>query len=134
MHLRLSCLFRYVNPSSPFSLSPAVNRASKINIYQAQYPQPPPTQWPTPLMHHAKGLMLSRTANSSCTYPCCSSIYRCYPSYLGGPDTVNPDEWGEDNGSGTQCPRINNLNDISLAWSTTWSWADYPTDIKSYAK
>lgn len=50
-----------------------------------------------------------------------------------GPYTVNPDQWGESSGSGSQCAQINNLNGNSLSWSTTWSWANNPDNVKTYA-
>lgn len=54
------------------------------------------------------------------------------PIYSGG-YTVNPNKWGEDNGSGSQCAQIDSISGNSLAWSTTWSWANNEDDVKSYA-
>lgn len=46
---------------------------------------------------------------------------------------VYNDLWGQDNGSGSQCVTVTGLSDSSLQWSTTWSWANNPNDVKSYS-
>ncbi|KAI0479476.1 family 12 glycosyl hydrolase [Xylariaceae sp. FL0804] len=50
-----------------------------------------------------------------------------------GSYTVYNNLWGEDNGSGSQCTTADSLSGSTLAWSTSWSWADGSSDVKSYA-
>ncbi|CAD6571725.1 MAG: hypothetical protein ASARMPREDX12_007004 [Alectoria sarmentosa] len=49
-----------------------------------------------------------------------------------GSFTVGADEWGASSGTGSQCAEINGLNDGSLAWDTTWTWSDGPSNVKSF--
>lgn len=66
-----------------------------------------------------------RSATSDCAQ---------YGSSAVGKYTVYNDLWGEANGSGSQCVTVTGLSDSSsLQWSTTWSWANNPNDVKSYS-
>lgn len=49
-----------------------------------------------------------------------------------GTYTLGSDLWGEDEGTGSQCSSINGLNDGAVSWSTTWSWEDNTSNVKSY--
>ncbi|KAL9067547.1 MAG: hypothetical protein Q9161_006825 [Pseudevernia consocians] len=49
-----------------------------------------------------------------------------------GTFTIGADEWGSSYGTGSQCSQINGLNGNSLAWQTTWSWANGDSNVKSY--
>lgn len=49
-----------------------------------------------------------------------------------GAFTLSTDEWGESSGTGSQCAQINSYDDGSLAWSTTWSWADNMNNVKAF--
>jgi hypothetical protein len=55
-----------------------------------------------------------------------------YQSQSSGPYTLFTNGWGWSSGSGSQCSQIDSLTGSSLAWSTTWSWANTPNQVKSY--
>jgi xyloglucan-specific endo-beta-1,4-glucanase len=50
-----------------------------------------------------------------------------------GTFTVYQDLWGEANGSGSQCTTVTSDSSGTLVWSTSWSWSENPSDVKSYA-
>jgi len=56
-----------------------------------------------------------------------------YGQTTAGSYTVDDDLWGEANGSGSQCVTVSGVTDNTLEWSTTWSWANNPNDVKSFA-
>ncbi|CCM06310.1 uncharacterized protein FIBRA_08561 [Fibroporia radiculosa] len=41
--------------------------------------------------------------------------------------------WGEDNGVGSQNATLYSATGDSISWSTTYTWADGPYDVKSYS-
>lgn len=55
-----------------------------------------------------------------------------YSSISTGAYTIYANEWGASSGSGSQCSQIDGLTGSSLAWSTTWTWANAPNQVKSY--
>ena len=55
-----------------------------------------------------------------------------YTSVSTGVYTVYANMWGASSGSGSQCSQIDGLAGSSLAWSTTWTWANTPNQVKSY--
>lgn len=55
-----------------------------------------------------------------------------YSSISTGAYTIYANEWGASSGSGSQCSQIDGLTGSSLAWSTTWTWANTPNQVKSY--
>ncbi|KAK3172596.1 hypothetical protein OEA41_005920 [Lepraria neglecta] len=55
-----------------------------------------------------------------------------YTSISTGTFTIASNEWGASYGSGSQCSQINSLSGSSLAWQTTWTWANNPNNVKSY--
>ena len=55
-----------------------------------------------------------------------------YQSLSTGGYTLYTNEWGASYGSGSQCSQIDGLSGSTLAWSTTWSWANSPNQVKSY--
>lgn len=55
-----------------------------------------------------------------------------YASTSTGTFTIGADEWGSSYGTGSQCSQINGLEGNSLAWQTTWTWANGDSNVKSY--
>ena len=55
-----------------------------------------------------------------------------YSSLSTGSYTLYQNQWGASTGTGSQCSQIDGLSGNSLAWSTTWSWANSPNSVKSY--
>lgn len=65
------------------------------------------------------------------------SISQCgqYSSIASGAYTLYSNEWGASTSgtTGSQCSYITGLqNGNSLQWYTTWTWANNPTQVKSY--
>ncbi|KAK6391764.1 hypothetical protein LTR65_004258 [Meristemomyces frigidus] len=56
-----------------------------------------------------------------------------YGSTTASPYIISNDLWGEANGAGSQCYTSSGVSDGSLAWGSTWSWANNADDVKSYA-
>ncbi|KAK5126163.1 hypothetical protein LTR08_005026 [Meristemomyces frigidus] len=56
-----------------------------------------------------------------------------YGSTTASPYIISNDLWGEANGAGSQCYTSSGVSDGSLAWGSTWSWANNANDVKSYA-
>ncbi|MCJ1309314.1 hypothetical protein MMC25_002973 [Agyrium rufum] len=57
-----------------------------------------------------------------------------WDSIVTGTYTLYQDLWGESAAtSGSQCSQVNSLSGSTLAWSTSWSWAGGPYNVKSYA-
>lgn len=53
---------------------------------------------------------------------------------VAGDYTVYNNLWGQDAAdSGSQCTTNNGLSGDSLSWSTAWTWAGGPYNVKSYA-
>lgn len=55
-----------------------------------------------------------------------------YQQQSSGPYTLSTNGWSWSSGKGSQCSQINSLNGNTISWSTTWSWANTPTQVKSY--
>ena len=55
-----------------------------------------------------------------------------YTSISTGTFTIATNEWGASYGTGSQCSQINGLTGSSLAWQTTWTWANGVNNVKSY--
>lgn len=55
-----------------------------------------------------------------------------YTSISTGTFTIATNEWGSSYGTGSQCSQINGLSGSSLAWQTTWTWANGVNNVKSY--
>ena len=50
-----------------------------------------------------------------------------------GPFQLQTNQWGAQTGVGSQCSTIDRLNNgNSLAWTTSWTWANNPNNVKSY--
>lgn len=48
--------------------------------------------------------------------------------------TVYQDLWNEAEGTGSQCTTVDDLSDDDvLSWSTSWSWSDNASQVKSFA-
>lgn len=62
-----------------------------------------------------------------------SSVCDAFSNVVAGSYQVENDAWGSASGTGSQCAQIDGLTGNSLAWSTTFSWADNPNSVKSYA-
>ena len=56
-----------------------------------------------------------------------------YATISSGPFTLQTNEWGAQYGQGSQCSTINGVNGNSIAWTTSWSWANNPNNVKSYS-
>ncbi|KAI9251755.1 cell 12A endoglucanase [Phascolomyces articulosus] len=41
--------------------------------------------------------------------------------------------WGYESGEGSQCTEVLSLDGSNLSWKTSWSWANSPYSVKSYA-
>lgn len=41
--------------------------------------------------------------------------------------------WNQNAGTGSQCTGVDGLSGTTLSWHTTWSWAQNPSNVKSYA-
>ena len=55
-----------------------------------------------------------------------------YQEIASGPYTLQTNQWGAQTGQGSQCSTINGVNGNSIAWTTSWSWANNPNNVKSY--
>ena len=55
-----------------------------------------------------------------------------YATLSSGPYTLQTNQWGAQYGQGSQCSTINSVNGNSIAWTTSWSWANGPNNVKSY--
>ncbi|KAB8300148.1 hypothetical protein EYC80_000375 [Monilinia laxa] len=56
-----------------------------------------------------------------------------YDTVQTGAFTIYGNKWGIKGYTGNQCTTVNGLSGNSLSWSTSWSWAGGPTQVKSYA-
>ena len=55
-----------------------------------------------------------------------------YSTLTSGPYSLYTNGWGWSYGTGSQCSEIDSLSGSTIAWSTTWSWANGPNNVKSY--
>ncbi|MCJ1356827.1 MAG: hypothetical protein MMC33_006823 [Icmadophila ericetorum] len=56
-----------------------------------------------------------------------------YQSESTGSYTLATNGWGwSDATSGSQCSQLNSLSGSTVAWSTSWTWAGGPNNVKSY--
>jgi len=47
-----------------------------------------------------------------------------------GSYTLYQDLWNEASGTGSQCTTYNTLSGNTISWSTKWSWANAPTQVR----
>jgi len=47
-----------------------------------------------------------------------------------GSYTLYQDLWNEASGTGSQCTTYNSLSGNTISWSTRWSWANAPTQVR----
>jgi len=55
-----------------------------------------------------------------------------YQQLSNGPYTLYTNGWSWSSGQGSQCSSIWSRDGSRLTWSTSWSWAGTPTQVKSY--
>ena len=55
-----------------------------------------------------------------------------YETLSSGPFTLQTNQWGASTGVGSQCVNIDGVNGNSIAWTTSWSWANNQNNVKAY--
>ncbi|KAG5735304.1 putative xyloglucan-specific endo-beta-1,4-glucanase A [Termitomyces sp. T112] len=80
-------------------------------------------------MFHKYSLLSLAIATASSFAQTITGQYDCIPA---GSYTLCQNLWGMSSGVGSQSSTLNSASGNSVAWSTTWTWANNPNNVKSY--
>ncbi|PCH40581.1 glycoside hydrolase family 12 protein [Wolfiporia cocos MD-104 SS10] len=81
-------------------------------------------------MQLLQSLVLAAVTASALAQTTITGQYSCTTS---GDYELCNDQWGEDNGTGSQNATLISTSGDSITWSTTYTWADNENDVKTYA-
>ena len=74
----------------------------------------------------------SLAAPAAALEPRYSQMCGQYQSSSAGPYTLSTNGWGWQYGSGSQCSEIDSFSGNTIAWDTTWNWANVSSGYGQY--